>query len=75
MAEKLVSEFICRFGIPHELHSDQGTNFESKVFGKICKLLEIEQTPTTPQSDRQVERFNRNRSNCCMGRLRKVRMT
>ena len=38
VAEKLVSEFICRFGVPRELHSDQGNNFESKVFGKICKL-------------------------------------
>ena len=61
MAEKLVSEFICRFGIPHELHSDQGTNFESKVFGEICKLLNIEKTRTTPlhpQSGGQVEHFN-----------------
>ena len=42
VAEKLVSEFIFRFGVPRELHSDQGTNFESKVFGEICKLLDIE---------------------------------
>ena len=62
VAEKLVNEFICRFGVPRELHSDQGRNFESKVFAEICKLLDIEKTRTTPlhpQSDGQVERFNR----------------
>lgn len=62
VAEKLVNEFICRFGVPRELHSDQGRNFESKVFAEICKLLDIGKTRTTPlhpQSDGQVERFNR----------------
>ena len=62
VAEKLVSEFVCRFGVPRELHSDQGTNFESKVVAEVCKLLDIEKTRTSPlhpQSDGQVERFNR----------------
>ena len=57
-----MSEFICRFGVPRQLHSDQGTNFESKVFAEVCRLLDIEKTRTTPlhpQSDGQVERFNR----------------
>ena len=31
VAEKLVGEFICRFGVPREIHSDPGTNCESKV--------------------------------------------
>ena len=62
VAEKLVSEFVCRFRVPRELHSDQGTNFESKVMAEVCKLLDIEKTRTTPlhpQSDGQVERFNK----------------
>jgi hypothetical protein len=29
IAEALVTNFLCRFGIPWELHSDQGRNFES----------------------------------------------
>ena len=44
VAEKLLSEFVCRFGFPRELHSDKGTNFESKVMAKVCKLFDIEKT-------------------------------
>ena len=62
VALKLVQEFICRFGVPQELHSDQGTNFESEVFGEMCRLLGITKTRTTaynPKSDGMVERFNK----------------
>lgn len=58
VAEKLVGEFICRFGVPREIHSDPGTNCECKVMSEVCKLLDIEKmrtTPQQPQSDGQVE--------------------
>ncbi|KAJ8009501.1 hypothetical protein DPEC_G00089540 [Dallia pectoralis] len=61
VAEKIVSEWVCRYGAPQCLHSDQGTNFESAVFREMCELLGIDKTRTTPfrpQSDGQVERFN-----------------
>ena len=73
VAEKLVSEFICRFGVPRQLHSDQGTNFESKVMAEVCKLLNIEKTRTTPlhpQSDGQVERYNRTLIEMLRGKLK-----
>ena len=62
VAEKLVSEFVCRFGVPHELHSHQGTNFEFKIMAEVCKLLDIEKTRTSPlhpHSNGQVEHYNR----------------
>ncbi|XP_045124905.1 uncharacterized protein LOC123512544 [Portunus trituberculatus] len=62
VAEVLVSEFFPRFGVPAELHSDQGREFESRVFSECCTLLGIQKTRTTPlhpQSDGMVERFNR----------------
>ena len=31
VAEALVEFFFCRLGIPSQLHSDQGTDFTSKV--------------------------------------------
>ena len=42
----LVEEFICRFGVPHQLHSDKGTNFESQLVQQVCKLLDIDKTCT-----------------------------
>ena len=62
VARVLVEEFMARFGIPRQIHSDQGRNFEPKVFHEMCKLLGMDKTRTTPllpQSDGMVERFNR----------------
>ena len=62
VAEVLVKELVCRFGVPLYIHSDQGRNFESAVFGEMCNLLGMTKTRTTPlhpQSDGMVERFNR----------------
>ena len=58
----LVNEFICRFGTPLQLHSDQGSTFESKIFREMLSLFRIEKTRTTsqrPQANGGVERFNR----------------
>ena len=40
VARTLVSEFIGRFGCPLELHSDQGRNFESRMFKEVCDPTE-----------------------------------
>ena len=73
VAEKLVSEFVCRFRVPREIHNDQGTNVESKVMTEMCKVPDIEKTRTTPfhpQSDGQVERYNRTLIEMLQGMLR-----
>ncbi|KAL5018859.1 hypothetical protein ScPMuIL_004581, partial [Solemya velum] len=62
VAQKLVDEFVSLFGVPLQIHSDQGSNFESQVFREMCKVLGIEKTRTTamrPQSDGMIERANR----------------
>ena len=62
VAKAFVEEFACRYGIPPELHTDQGRNFESQLLKEVCRLLEIRKTrtpPLRPQSDGMVERFNR----------------
>lgn len=62
VADKLVEDFFCRFGASEELHSDQGWNFETQVFGERCLQLGIHKTCTTPlhpQSNRQMEHFKR----------------
>ena len=61
-SEKLVENVICKFGVPHAIYSDQGHNFESKVFQETCCLMGIMKTRTTPfnpKSDGLVERMNR----------------
>ena len=40
-------EFFSRYGVPNFLHSDQGTQFESKLFAEICVLLGITKTRMT----------------------------
>ncbi|KAG8199260.1 hypothetical protein JTE90_003684 [Oedothorax gibbosus] len=62
VAEALLQDWICRFGVPLLLHSDQGTNFTSSVFTGLMDLLGVTKTRTTPlhpQSDGMVERLNR----------------
>ena len=59
VARLLVNEFICRFGVPEVLHTDQGKNIESTLIGEMCHLLGIKKTRTSPyhpQSDGLVER-------------------
>ena len=41
VAECLVEQFISRYGVPRQLHSDQGPEFESRLFQEICRLLGI----------------------------------
>ena len=60
-AQHFVKDFVCRLGIPEQLHSDQGRQFESALFPEMYRLLHINKTLTTlhPLSDGQTERANR----------------
>jgi transposase InsO family protein len=62
VANALVEHVVCRLGIPSQLHSDQGRQFESEVFQKMCEILGIRKTRTTPMnpaSNGSTERMNR----------------
>ena len=61
VANVLVDGFISRYGVPKQIHSDQGSQFESKLFRFLCDLLGIDKTRTTayPQSNGFIERYNR----------------
>lgn len=60
-AKKLMSEVVCRFGLPETVESDRGTHFTGQVFTEMLKGLQINQhlhTPYHPQSSGKVERAN-----------------
>ena len=61
-ARALVKGWVLYLGVPLMLHSDQGREFESNLWAEMCHQLAICKTrtnPYRPQSDGQVERFNR----------------
>ena len=39
VARVFVEGLVCRHGIPEELHTDQGGNFESELLKEVCSLL------------------------------------
>jgi transposase InsO family protein len=62
IADALIEHVFTRLGMPAELHSDQGTNFDGKLIQAMCDRLSINKTRTTPYhpaSDGQTERQNR----------------
>ena len=59
-AEELVNIF-SRIGIPQEILSDRGSQFESDLMREISRLLSVRQLQTTPynaQCNGLVERCN-----------------
>lgn len=66
IAKVLVENYICIFGIPHTILSDQGTNFLSTLFADLCKLLMIKKLTSTayhPQTNGALERSHRTLKN------------
>ncbi|GFY16470.1 hypothetical protein TNCV_734991 [Trichonephila clavipes] len=57
----LIEEVLLRYGIPHRLISDNGTQFVSAVMQQICYLLNIHQSliPVYHPQANPVERKNR----------------
>ncbi|XP_033362977.1 uncharacterized protein LOC117241106 [Bombus vosnesenskii] len=59
IADVFVKRFICRFGSPRAILTDQGTNFTSSLMKKVAKRFRIKQYTTTayhPQSNGSIER-------------------
>ena len=62
VAKAFVEHWIVRFGCPVNLHSDQGSNFISKLFRSLCSELRFQRTSTTsyhPQGNAMIERAYR----------------
>ena len=62
VAKAFLDNFVCRFGTPLQVYTDQGRSFESKLLEDLCEFLGIQKTHATsqrPQANGLVERFNR----------------
>ena len=62
-AKKFIwKNIVTRFGVPHAIVSDNGLQFDSKMFKKYCSELGIinrYSTPAYPQGNGQVEAVNK----------------
>ena len=62
VAKVLVEQVFVRFGVPLQILSDQGPNFESGLFQEMCRLLGIDKVRTSPYQPRtngMIERWHR----------------
>ena len=60
IAEKLVLEFISRFGVPYQIKSDRGRQFDCELFREMCSMLDVDHKMSTsfhPQGNSRVERM------------------
>ena len=55
VATKLVDGVFLRFGVPEQLHSEQGWQFEALMITELCKLLNIHKTRITPYYPRVMD--------------------
>src|SRR5260221_3380723 len=62
VARLLVEEVFVKFGIPLQIRTDQGPNFESRLFKELCELMSVDKLRTTrykPSANGLIERFHR----------------
>ena len=61
VAQHLYQDIICRYGAPHTIVTDRGSNFISKLVKELCKIFQITKYETSsyhPQTNANVERLN-----------------
>ena len=62
VARVFFERWICRFSVPEMMVSDKGREFDNKVLDELCKIWGTKRIRTTayhPETNAQVERYNR----------------
>lgn len=78
IAQHFVSQYVSRFGVPLTLTTDQGSQFESRLFAEVNKLLGVNRIHTTayhPQANGMVERFHRQLKSSLIARCKTLTWT
>ena len=61
-ASQFYNEFICRYGLPEQIITDSGREFNNSFYAQLCKIYSIKKVNTAiyhPSSNGVVERLNR----------------
>ena len=61
VAKILFERVICVHGVPIQILSDQGSNFESALFQELCRLMGVDKirtSPYRPATNGNIERFH-----------------
>jgi transposase InsO family protein len=72
VADALVAGWISRFGVPAEITTDRGVQFQSAIWQYLCRRLGMVHSPTTayhPQANGMVERYHRQLKEALKARL------
>ena len=62
VASSIISTWIARYGVPKNIITDRGSQFESDLFNSLSKQLGIKHLRSTayhPQTNGMIERFHR----------------
>ena len=62
VARVLLENCFMRLGMPEEIISDQGAEFEGELFTELCKCLNVSKLRTSsyrPSTNGMVERYHR----------------
>jgi len=62
VARALDQNVFCYLGLPEQIHTEQGAQFQSQLMGDLCQIWAVNQSRTTPyhpQGNGDVEQNNR----------------
>ena len=61
VANRLIEDWICLFGVPTRIHTDQGKEFHNNLWTELCDRLQVKKTVTPPYNPQSnpVECFHR----------------